>query len=158
MGDLAAAELDHGLHAVAFFQEPHGVILLELVVVVVCVGPELQLLHLDHVLLPLGFVLLLLVLVLPLAIIHGLGNRRFGSRRDQDQIETHRTRLLYGLERGHDLDGFVGEHGAHFTRTDCLIDVLTDSGSGAARRVASGNHRAAVRARVVKSLIHNYPS
>src|SRR5260370_2501005 len=158
VGDLAAAQLDHGFHAVAFLQEPHGVILLELVVMVVCVGPELQLLHLDHVLLSLGFVLLLFVLVLPLAIIHGLGNGRLGSGRDQDQIETHRTRLLYRLQRRHDLDGFIGEYGADFTRTDSLIDVLTDSGSGAARRVASGNHRAAVRARGVKSIIHNYPS
>ena len=86
MRDLATAELNHRFHAVAFLQEADGVVLLELVVVVIRVGAELQLLDLDHVLLLLGVVLFLLQLVLVVAIVDGLGDRRDGCRGDQNKV------------------------------------------------------------------------
>ena len=41
VGDFAPAELDHGLHSIAFRQEADGVLHLEVVVVIVGVGTEL---------------------------------------------------------------------------------------------------------------------
>ena len=99
-------------------------ILLELIVVIVGVGTEFQFLHLDHVLLSLGFVLLLLVLVLPLAVIHRLGDGRLGGGRDQDQIQAEFLRLANGRQRGQDLDGPVGKHRAHFTHANRLVYVF----------------------------------
>ena len=126
MRDLAAAELHHRFHAIALSQEPDGVVLLELVVVIVRVRAKLQFLHLDHVLFFLGLVLLLLVLVLPLAIVHGLGHRRLGGGRDQDQVQTHVLRFAHGGQRGHDLDGSVRKYGAHFTHADGFIHIFPD--------------------------------
>ena len=63
-------------------------ILLEIVIVIVGVGPEFQLLHLDDVLLAFGLVLFLFVLVLPLAIIHRFGDGGLSGGRDQDQVES----------------------------------------------------------------------
>src|SRR5258708_7771815 len=76
MGDLAPPELYDRLHAIALFQEADGVILFELVVVVVRIGPELQLFDLHHVLLLLGFVLFLFLLVLIMAGVDALADRR----------------------------------------------------------------------------------
>src|ERR1700688_1374486 len=56
VSDLPAAELHHSLDAIALFQESHGVVLLEFVVVVVGIGPELQFFDLHDVLLLLSFV------------------------------------------------------------------------------------------------------
>ena len=59
---------------------------LEVVVMIIGVGAELQLLHLDDVLLAFGVVLLLFVLVLPLPIIHRF---RYGRlRRGRDKIRS----------------------------------------------------------------------
>ena len=114
-------------------------VFLELVVVIVGVGAELQLLHLDHVLLLLGLVLLLLVLVLPLAVVHGLGDRRLGGGRNQDQVEAHLLRLAHGGQSRHDLDGSVGKYGSHFAHPDGLIYIFPNPGT--AGRVVSGwNH------------------
>ena len=41
VGDFAPAELDHGLHSIAFREEADGVLHLEVVVVIVGVGTEL---------------------------------------------------------------------------------------------------------------------
>src|SRR5262249_7662215 len=51
---LAAAEEDRRLDLVAFFEEALDVLLLELVVVLVDLRPELDLLDLDHLLVPTG--------------------------------------------------------------------------------------------------------
>jgi len=101
------------------------VVLLEVVVVIVGIGAELQLLHLDHVLLLLGVMLFLLLLVLVVAEIHGLGDRRNSRGSDQNQIESQFLRLAQGGRCGHDLGGAVREDGADFTRTDRLVHVLS---------------------------------
>jgi len=54
---------------------------------VIDVGTELDLLHLDDLLLFAGFVLLLLLLVLELAEIEQLADRRIGVRRNLDEVE-----------------------------------------------------------------------
>ncbi len=133
--DFAAAELDNCFDAVSVFQEPDGMILLEIVVVIVGVGAKLQFLHLDHVLLLLGVVLLLLLFVLPLAIIHGLGNRWFSRGSDDDQIESQFLRLAHCGGSGHDLDRSVGKHCTDFSGSDRLVYVF--SNSGPARREIS---------------------
>src|SRR5690349_14866536 len=76
VGDFAAAELHHSLHAIAFLQKANGVILLEVVIVIVGIGAEFQLLYLHHMLLFLGFVLLLFLFVLIMAVVNRLGDRR----------------------------------------------------------------------------------
>src|ERR1017187_9392719 len=123
--DFAAAELNHRFDAVALAQKANRVVHLEVVVVIVGVGTELEFLHLDHVLLLLGVVLLLLLLVLIVAVVDGLGdgwNRR-GS--DQYEIEPQLLGLPQGGGGGHDFRGAVGEHRAHFPCTDGFIYVLS---------------------------------
>lgn len=73
-----------------------------------------------------GFVPLFLVFALPLAVVHRLGDWRFGGGLDQDQVETHVLRFAHGGGRGHDLHGAVGKDGAHFARADRFIYVLPD--------------------------------
>ncbi len=123
--DFAPAELHHGLHAIAFRQEADGVVHLEVVVVVVGVGAELQFLHLDHVLLLLGVVLLLFLVVL----CSGRSPRpwRRAERRwappgpDRGPIPA----LCAGRRGGHHFGGAVGKDRAHFTRANGLIYVLS---------------------------------
>src|SRR5437660_8443835 len=103
MRDLASAELDHRLHAIAFREESHRVILLEFVIVVVGVRPELQLLDLHHMLLLLGLVLLLFELVLIVAVVDRLGDRRNRRGSNQNQVETQILRLAQRGRGGHDL-------------------------------------------------------
>ena len=101
-------------------------VLLEVVIVIVGIGAELDFLDLDDVLLPLGLVLLLFVFVLPLAVVHGFGDGRLGGGRDQDQIEAQFLRFADGRMGGHDLDGAIGEHSADFTRANRLVYVFPD--------------------------------
>jgi len=126
VGDFSAAELDHCFNSIPFLEEADGVVSLEVVIVIVRIRAELDFLDLDDVLLPLGVVLLLFVFVLPLPIIHGLGHRRLGSGRDQDQVQSQVLRLPDGHIRGHDFDGAIGKYGANFARTDCLVYVFPD--------------------------------
>src|SRR6266478_2675741 len=108
MRDFAATELHHRFHAIPFFQKSNRVIFLEFVIMIVGVGTEFQFLHLNDVLLAFGLVLLLLVFVLPLAVVHGLGDRRFGGGRDQDQVQAHVLRLAHRSLGGHYFHRAVG--------------------------------------------------
>src|SRR5262249_17080743 len=67
MRHLAASKEDRRLHLVAVLEKALDVLLLELVVVLVDLGPELDLLDFDDLLMPLGFARALLLLVLILA-------------------------------------------------------------------------------------------
>src|SRR5262249_55492469 len=102
------------------------------------VGAELQFLHLDDVLFALLLVLLLLVLVLPLAVIHGFSHGRLGGGSDKNEVQTHVLGFADRLWRRHDLDGSVWKHGTHFSRADCFVYILPNS--GAARGESSWNH------------------
>src|SRR5216683_1441437 len=104
MRHLAAAEEDRRLDLVAVLEEALDVLLLELVVVLVDLRPELDLFDLDHllVLASLARALLLLVLVLPE--IHDAADRRHGGRRDLDQVEPLLLGDREGLWRRHDAE------------------------------------------------------
>ena len=111
-------------------------IVLEFVVVIVGIRAEFQLLYLNNVLLLLRVVLFLFILVLPLAIIHGLGDRRLGCWRDKDQVQTKFLRSANGRGRRHNLDGSIREDSPDFSGTDCFVYVFPDTGT--ARREISG--------------------
>ena len=127
VGDFTSTELHHCFYTIAFLEKANRMVLLEFVVVIVGVGPELQLLHLDHVLFLLGFVLFFLLLVLPLAVVHRFGDRRFGGRRYDDQVETHFLCFAHSNERRHYFDSAVREHRPDFTSTNRLIHILTNA-------------------------------
>src|SRR5436309_1610832 len=139
MGDLATAELDHSLDAIAFFQKANGVILFEFVVVVVGIGPELQLLDLDYVLLFLRLVLLLLLLVLIMAVIDGFGDRRNRRGSNQHQIETHILSLPQCGGGGHDFRFTVRKNSPNLARPDGLVYVFSAS-LLAGRKLSAWSH------------------
>ena len=125
VSDFAPAELHHGFHAIAFLQKPNRVVFLEIVIVIVGVGAEFQLLHLDDMLLLFGLVLFLFVLILPLAVVHRLGDGRFGSRRDRSGQGLAPAPCDGGRSR-HDLDLSIREDRSHFPRADRFIYVFPD--------------------------------
>jgi hypothetical protein len=144
VSDLAAAKLDESLDAISLFEKTDGVVFLKFVVVIVGVWPELELLDLDHVLLFPRVVLLFLVLVLPLAVIHGFRDGRLSSGRDEDEIEAEFLGALNGFVRGHDGDGAVGENSTNLAGSDRFVYVFTDAGPGKAREVSRWIHSLSV--------------
>jgi hypothetical protein len=128
MRDFASAKLHDCFDAIAFLQKPDRMVLLEVVIVIVSVGPELQFLHLHDMLLFFGVVLLLLHLVLILAVVDRLGDRRHGGGRYQNQIQTQILRLPNGQLSRHDFRRPIREHRAHFPRTDRLIHIFSAAG------------------------------
>src|SRR4030095_7900496 len=98
------------------------VLLLELVVVLVDLGPELDLLDLDHPLVLLGLARSFLLLVLILPEVHDPADGRHRGRRDLDQVESVLTCAGERLRRRHDpelLTGFV-DH-PDLTNPDALV-------------------------------------
>ena len=85
--NLAPAKLHRCFHAVAILENPDGVVLLEIVIMIVGVGAELQLLHLHYVLILLGRMLPFLLLVEMASVIDHFGDRRQRSGRHDDEIE-----------------------------------------------------------------------
>ena len=111
MRHFAAAEAQGDLHLVAFLEEAVHRARLDLVVVDVDVGTELDLLDLHH-LLPLArLVLLLLLLELELAVVQDLADGRVGVGNDLHQVQAG----FFGS-----LDGCGGRHDALF------LTVLVD--------------------------------
>src|SRR5262249_27298256 len=122
MRHLAPAEEDRRLHLVAVFEEALDVLLLELVVVLVDLRPELDLLDLDYLLVPPGLARALLFLVLIFPEVHDPADRRDGRRRDFHEVES----LLLGdrerLRRRHDAELLAGVvDDADFTDADSLV-------------------------------------
>ena len=122
MRHLAPAEEDRRLHLVAVGEEALDVLLLELVVVLVHLRPELDLLDLDDllVLLRLPGALLLLVLIAPE--VHDAAHRRHGRRGDLDQVEPLLPRDGQRLLRRHDAElraGVVDD--ADFADPDAFV-------------------------------------
>src|SRR5215208_1276739 len=99
MRDLAATKMNCRFDLVAVLKNPHSIILLEDVIVIVCAGPELYLFYSDVGLFGLGFLLLLLLLVLPFAEVDNTTNRRLSLRRDFDEIKALAPRELQSLLR-----------------------------------------------------------
>ncbi len=102
MGQLAAAEAQGDLHLVAFLEEAVHGLGLHVVVVAVDVGPELDLLDLDHLLTLARLGLLLLFLEPELAVVEDLADRRIGVRRDLDQVQPDFLGGLQSRGGGHD--------------------------------------------------------
>ena len=86
-GLLTTTEHDRDLDLVARLEEPHDVTLLGLVVVRVDLRSELHLLDDTFGLVAARLAGLLRVLVLELAVVHELADRRPRGRRDLDQVE-----------------------------------------------------------------------
>ena len=124
MRHLAAAEEDRRLDLVAFLEEALDVLLLELVVVLVDLRPELDLLDLDHLLVLLGLARALLLLILVLPEVHDAADRRHGRRRDLDQVEPLLLRDGQSLRRRHDAELCAGvvDH-PDFADADAFVDA-----------------------------------
>src|SRR5581483_6939504 len=90
------------------------------------------------VLLLFRLVLLLLVFVLPLAVIHGLGDGWFRSWRNENQVEPQVLRFTDSGRSGHNFDGAIGKHGSHFACADRFVYVFPNL--RAAGWKASWNH------------------
>ena len=114
-------------------------ILFEVVIVIIGVGAELQLLHLDDVLFTFRLVLFLFVLVLPLPVVHRFCDGWLSRGSNQDQIETHILGFANSLGSGQNFYGAIGKNGANFAGANRLIDVFTNSGTAGWK--SSRNHR-----------------
>ena len=87
MGHFAAAEEDGGLYFVALFEEAEYVVLFELVIVLIGIGPKLHFFNRDVLLMFLRFVKLLIKLVKVFSVIHDSADRRVCSWRNLYQIQ-----------------------------------------------------------------------
>src|SRR5687767_10358162 len=99
---LAAAKENRGLHLVALSEEALDVLLLELIVVLVDLGPEFDFFDVDDLLMLLRLARPLLFLVLIFPEIHDPADGRHCGRRNLHQIQPLRLRNDQGLRRGHD--------------------------------------------------------
>src|SRR5436190_15221637 len=123
MRHLASAEEDRRLDLVAVLEEALDVLLLELIVVLVDLRPELDLLDQDHLLVLLGLPAPLLLLVLELAEVHDAADRRHRRRRDLDEVESFLPCDGQGLRRRHDAELLAGVvDDADFADPDALVD------------------------------------
>src|SRR5262245_163134 len=129
-------------------------ILFEFIIVVIGVGPELQLLDLHYVLLFLGFVLLLFQLVLIVAVIDGLGDGWHRGGRNQDQIEAHLLRLPQRGGSGHDFGFAVRKNSPYLAHPDGLIYVFSAS-LLAGRKLSAWSHASCVGIRSSLPLIRS---
>ena len=123
---FAAAEEDRRLHLVAFAEEALDVLLLELVVVLVDLRPELDFLDLDDLLVLLRRPRALLLLVLVLAEVHDPADRRHGRRRNLHQVQSLASRERERLRRRHDAELLaVVVDDANFAHPDSFVDPNT---------------------------------
>jgi hypothetical protein len=123
-GLLTSAEHDHHLDLVPRLEEPLDVPLLGGVVVRVDLQAEADLLE-DRVRLVLaGFAGLHVGLVLELAEVHELADRRSRRRSDLDEVEACFVRQPQRVLDAHDADLFaVGAHEPHLGNTDAVVDA-----------------------------------
>src|SRR6266568_2258523 len=126
---LAAAEAHGDFHLVALADEADHAAHLDVVVVLVDAGAQLDLLDLDDLLLLARLVLLLLLLVFVFAVIEDLADRRLGARRDLDEVETgligHGERFVPGDYPDH-TPLLIDE--AYAGDSDFFIDARTFAG------------------------------
>jgi hypothetical protein len=121
---LAAAEHDRHLDLVVLAQEPLHVALLGFVVVVGDLRAQLDLAHVDLLLVLARGLCLLLLLVLVLRVVEQPCHRRVGLRRDLDQVEVRLAGAGERVVARHDPDLLpVGADQAHLARPDVLVDA-----------------------------------
>src|SRR5262245_49560182 len=101
MGDFAPAEMDGCFDLVAILKNSRRVILLEVVVVLIGAGAELDLLDGDEGLFRLGLLGFLLLLVLPFAEVNDSTDWRRRRRRYFNEVEPFFARDCQGLLRRH---------------------------------------------------------
>src|SRR4029078_446685 len=129
MHHLAAAETPGDLHLVAFLEKSLHRAHLPLVVMVVDAWPHLHFLDLDYLLLAARVVRFLLLLVLELAEIADLAQRRIGIRRDLDQIELRFLGHVERLAQPDDADHVAGlADQANAGSTDLPVHARTLAG------------------------------
>src|SRR3569833_1454611 len=124
MHHLTAAKAQRDFRLVAFLQKFHQLAQLHLVIRFFSGRAELQLLHLDLLLLLLGGLALLALFEEVLAVVHDPADRRRGLRRDLHQVQLHLFRQLQRISRGHDT-----EHVALRTDHPYLryVDLIVDA-------------------------------
>ena len=130
---IPGAEDDHLLALVAFRQELANVRDLEIKVVLVGLGPELDLFEHDRRLMAARGLLLLRRLVLELAEVHDLADRRCRSRIDFDQLQPQLLREAQRIMGGDDADlRTVGADDTHLGNSDAAADsvVVRRAGGG----------------------------
>src|SRR5207244_680289 len=91
-------------HFVSALQYAHGIIFLELVIVFVRAGAELNLFDCNQCLFFLGVMSFLLLLIDPLPIVHNSADWRCRLRRYLDQIEPASLGHTKGILRGHNTE------------------------------------------------------
>src|SRR5258706_6909472 len=115
--------MEGGLHLITIAEEPDCVLELEIVVVLVDVGPELDLFEVDDFLLLLRDVSLLLLLVEELAEVHDAAHRRLSRRRHLHEVENLLLCPPQSLFDRHDAGlRAVSFDQAHLTYPDALVD------------------------------------
>src|SRR5262245_64098851 len=87
MNDFASAEKNGSFDFVTLLQKPDDVVLLEIVIMLIGIGPKLHFLYRDVSLVLLCFVKFLIKLVKVFAVIHDSANRWISSRRKIDQVQ-----------------------------------------------------------------------
>jgi hypothetical protein len=104
MYDLASAEKNGSFDFVTLFQKPDDVVFLEIVIMLIGIGPKLHFLYRDVFLVLLRFVKFLIELVKVFAVIHNSANRWICSRRNLDQVQTPLFSDLQRCLRRHDTE------------------------------------------------------
>ena len=140
-GLLATAEHDRDLDLVATLEEAHDVALLGLVVVGVDLRSELLLLDHGELLVAAGLPGLLRALVLELAVVHELADRRAGGGGDLDEVELGLLRQPQGVLDAHDADLLaVRADQADLGNADAVVDarLCADGVSSFRRRWCDG--------------------
>src|SRR5262249_53401481 len=116
------AEENRRLDLVTFFEEALDVLLLELIIVFVDLGAELDLFDENHFLVLLRLTRALLLLVLVLAEVHDAADGRVCGRRDLDQVETLGLGNRQRLRRRHDAElRSVVVDDANFSNTNAFV-------------------------------------
>ncbi len=124
MRHLATTETQSDFHLVAVFEKLEDIAHLDVIVVAVCVGTELDLFDLDDLLLLAGFALALLLFVFELAEIHDFAHGRRGIGRDFNQVKPGFVCHVHGLHGCDDSDVFaVGADQADFVGADLVVDA-----------------------------------
>lgn len=124
---LASPESQRHLDLVAILKKPEHVAHLDIIVVHIGVGPELDLFDLDDLLLLAGLGLFLLGLVFELTEIHDLDDRRVRIRRNLDQIQPGLLGQLHATPgRYHPHIFAVGADKSDF----CRINPVVHAGAG----------------------------
>src|SRR5882672_1545227 len=119
---LPPSEAESHLRLVAVRQELDQVPKLDLVVALFGSGPEFDFLDLDLFLLPTSGLRLLVLLEHELAIVHDPADRRFGSRRDFDEVQPGGFGATQRLVSRHDADLFtVRTDDANLRRRDLRV-------------------------------------